>query len=199
VSELVGELLPSIALDPVFGWIVRLGLALLFAAAVTHKLRDMPRFIATLQGYRLLPRALAAPAAIVLCAAEGATAATLAVPALDPLGAIAALGLLCTYGAAVGINLARGRRDIDCGCLGPANRQTLSPWLLVRNGVLALGTATLLAGVGGRELIWLDVFSIACGVAVLALLWHAFHQLGAHQLGALETPRQSRAAQEGLA
>ena len=51
--------------------------------------------------------------------------------------------LLSLYTAAIVLNLARGRRDIDCGCGGPGSRQTLHEWLVWRN--LAYLTLALLA------------------------------------------------------
>jgi len=168
-------------MDPVFGWIARLGLALLFGAALAHKLRDPDGFAATVRDYRMLPARLSAatakPIALALAAAEAATAVLLAVPAVDPAGPTLALLLLALYGAAIGTNLARGRRDIDCGCLGPAHRQPLSGWLLVRNGVLGLAAAALFAGDTARALGWVDAVSVVAAVAMLALLWHAVNEL----------------------
>ena len=42
-----------------------------------------------------------------------------------PHAAAAAALLLALYAGAIGVNLARGRRDIDCGCGGPASRQPI--------------------------------------------------------------------------
>ena len=187
--EFVSEI---VEIDPVFGWITRVSLGVLFASAFAHKLRDIDRFAAILQGYRLLPLRLTRPAAIAVAAAEAATAGMLAVPALDPLGSAAALLLLAVYCAAIGVNLARGRRDIDCGCLGPANRQRISPWLLIRNGVLAVGAAIVLADAGARALTGIDAVSIVAGVGVIALIWQAVHQLGAVRATRSSDPLRAR-------
>src|SRR5262249_14927936 len=47
-----------------------------------------------------------------------------------------AAALLGLYAAAIAVNLARGRRHLDCGCTGPALRRPISGWLVLRNLVL---------------------------------------------------------------
>lgn len=164
-------------IDPVFAWVARLGLCLLFGAASIHKLRDLPRFTATLRGYRLLPDEGAAPAARLLVGMEVALVPTLLTPAADPAGPLAALLLLTVYTAAIAVNLARGRRDIDCGCLGPAHRQPLSVWLLVRNAVVAGGPLVLLLGDTARAASWIDGVSVGAGTLMVVLLFIAANGL----------------------
>jgi hypothetical protein len=185
----------TIGLDPVFAWVIHLALALLFAVAAWHKLRDLRAFQATLANYRLLPTAVIAPAALALAACELGVAALLLAPLPEPvarhaalaslssLAPLAALGLLALYSGALAVNLARGRRDLDCGCLGPAQRQPISPGLLVRNAFVALGPVLLLAGGGveraGRSMNWIDALSVGGATAMLVLLWNAAHLLAA--------------------
>jgi hypothetical protein len=95
----------------------------------------------------------------------------------SPYGAVAAIALLALYSAAIALNLARGRRDIDCGCLGPGHRQPLSEWLVARNAAAAIAAATLLAPVDGRPWSWLDALSVSACAACLALLWAAANRL----------------------
>jgi len=156
---------------------LRLALAAMFTAAALHKLRDPRRFAETLRDYRTLPEAAAPTAAAALVMAELAVAAALVLPTAVTFGAVGALSLLAVYSAAVGINLARGRRDIDCGCLGPGHRQTLSEWLLVRNGMAAVAAAALLLPEMARPLGWIDTLSLAAALASLSLLWVAGNQL----------------------
>lgn len=167
------------ALDPVFAWTLRLALGALFAAAAWHKLRDPRAFAATLGAYRLLPRAAVPAVAWLVPLAEAAVATALVAGGNAPAAAWAALGLLAAYTGAIGVNLARGRRDVDCGCLGPGRRQPLAPWLLVRNAALAGGAAAGLLPVALRPLGAVDALSVAGGVATLALLWAALHRLAA--------------------
>ncbi|MFG1403732.1 MauE/DoxX family redox-associated membrane protein [Xanthobacter sediminis] len=119
--------------------------ALLLARALWHKLSERAAFTGFLADYRLLPERAVEPAAWLLAAMEGAAIALLVWPAARPAGAVLAAGLLALYGAAMAINIARGRAKVECGCGGPA--QALSVPLLARNGVLAL--IALAAGVNG--------------------------------------------------
>jgi hypothetical protein len=76
------------------------------------------------------------------------------------------------------INLLRGRRELDCGCVGFGRRNSLSTALLWRNAVLLL--ASLAAGFlprSVRALDWIDMFTIAVGVAAAALLYAAVEAL----------------------
>lgn len=172
-------------MDPVVVTIARLGLALLLAAAATHKLRDPRAFRATLGAYQLVPPSLVALLATLLSAFEVVLAAALLVPASGALAAVAAGVLLALYSAAIAANLARGRRDIDCGCLGPGHRQPLSAWLLVRNGVLMAGAALGAMPPVPRPLGWIDLVTIAGALAALTLLFSAANQLGAAASGPL--------------
>lgn len=165
-------------IDPVVTLVARGGLALLFASAAAHKLRARGEFAGVLAAYRVLPAALVAAAAVGVAAAELLVAAALATgSAFGPAGAV---GLLAIYSFAIGINLARGRRAIDCGCGALGARQPISEWLLVRNALLA-GAALVLvpAPVATRALSWVDLVSVAGAVGVAALLWTAAHGLAA--------------------
>lgn len=162
--------------DPVLHWAVRGGLAAMFASAAVHKLRDVASFAATIRSYRVLPAAASATAAVVLPIAEFATAIALVVR-FSPYAVANALALLALYSAAIALNLARGRRDIDCGCLGPGHRQPLSEWLLVRNATAAIAATVLLAPVETRPWSWLDAVAGSLCVACFAMLWVAANRL----------------------
>lgn len=167
-------------MDPVAHVVLRAALALLFLAAALHKVRDPGRFRVTLAEYRLLPRALVAAAAAALVAAEAGVAVALALPGRSLPGALGAAGLLAVYGLAVAVNLARGRRDLDCGCAGPALRRPISGGLVVRNAVLAAAALATLAPVGPRPLVWLDAVTVLGATGALAALWAAAERLLAH-------------------
>lgn len=165
--------------DPVIEWVARLSLALLLFTAARHKLQGLPAFAATVRDYRILPASAASAAALFIALAEFSVASALMFPAADPVGPAAALALIALYSFAVGINLARGRRTMDCGCLARAARQPLAPWLLIRNGILALGPTLLLFHDAPRAASWVDAVSVVGGVAILAAIWSAAHQLAA--------------------
>jgi len=159
--------------DPVASTMLRLGLAWVFGQSAVHKLRDPAAFAGIVRGYRLVPDALAPALAALLGTLEVVLVTSLLVPALAAYGGGLALALLGLYSSAIAVNLARGRRDVDCGCLGPGHRQPLSGALLVRNGALALAALGAAAPVSARSVGWLDVVTIAAGTVVLALLFTA--------------------------
>jgi len=164
-------------MDPVLLAMLRGALALLFLSAAVHKLRSPVTFRAQLTDYRLVPERATGAAAAAVVAGELATGFALVLPPLRASAGGAALGLLCVYSGAIALNLVRGRRDIDCGCSGPALRQPLTPWLLARNALLAGVAAACLAPVAARALVWLDSVTVAGGVLVLASLYAASNRM----------------------
>ena len=170
-------------MDPVLDMTARAALALLFVVAAGHKLRDPGRFRSTLAEYRLLPDVLTPLAAALVVAVELAVAAALAVPPLRTPGLVSAAALLLGYAAAIGINLARGRRDLDCGCAGPAVRRPISGWLVARNVALAGVALAGLLPVRPRALVWVDATTVAGGTAVLAALYASLDRMIAHAPG----------------
>ncbi len=164
-------------LDPTIAVTLRLSLALLFVTSALHKTRSFVRFRETVLDYRLLPPALAGIASVGILGAELGVAVALLAPSTAGIGLVGASALLGTYGVAIGINLRRGRRHIDCGCVGPALRQSLSEWLVVRNGGLVTLALAGLAPVASRPLGWIDLVTIAGAVAVLAATYGSVNQL----------------------
>jgi hypothetical protein len=166
--------------DPAIVLVLRAALALLFSLAAVHKARAPREFRAVLGAYRLLPAVLVGPAAIVLPAVEAALAAALATPRLGAAGLVGAAALLLVYAGAMAVNLARGRRDLDCGCLGFARRRPIGPGLVARNLVLAAAALGGAAAPGLRPLLWVDAVTVGAGTAALAALWVAAEGLHAH-------------------
>lgn len=167
------------ALDPALGWIFRLFLASIFARAVYAKIRFPNQFADALRGYELVPARLASPLAAALIAIEFVIAVALLVPEFSLLASIMGALVLALYSVAIGINLARGRRDIDCGCAGPSARQTLHEALIARN-VIYIGFALAAAApVSLRSANWLDGLTIGFGVLVLFTLAVAIDGLAA--------------------
>lgn len=124
-------------------------LALILVAAAWHKLADRDGFSAALAAYRLLPAPLVRPVAHALVGIE----AILALGALVPVSrghALAGIAVLFVlYGAAIALNLVRGRREIDCGCGGPG--QPLAWSLVVRNVLLAAAALAWAVPAPARE------------------------------------------------
>lgn len=89
-------------------------LAVVFLAAGIAKIRSVDTLEGVVQNFRILPARLARPFALVLPPTELAVAAALVAPATRTYGAIAATALLLVFMIAIAVNLARGRREIDC-------------------------------------------------------------------------------------
>jgi hypothetical protein len=154
-------------IDPALDLALRAALTLLLVAAAIHKLRDLRTFRATLAEYRLLPAQAVALGAAGIAAAELALAVGLHVAPREALFGTAAL--LVVYAGAIAINLARGRRDLDCGCGGA--RRTISEKLVARNvTVAALAVAGLLP-LGPRALTWVDAITVAAVTAFAAAVY----------------------------
>jgi hypothetical protein len=101
----------------------------------------------------------------------------LAVAATRGAAALVLLCLIVVFTGAIALNLARGRRDLDCGCFGPLLRQPLSGWLIARNGLLALLVLAAFTPVGGRPLASLDYLTIVAAAAALVILYGAANYL----------------------
>lgn len=164
-------------IDPVIDLTLRAVLSLLFAAAAWHKVSDRLRFAASLEAYALLPARLVSPISLLLPALEGSLAiGLLYAPTREP-AAIASMALLTLYTGAIVANLARGRREIDCGCFASSARVPLTLWLVVRNLGLIGAAALLVAPVRARAILWVDQFTVVTAVLVLCLLWGAAQRL----------------------
>ena len=160
-------------LDPAVQLLLRAALSVLFARAAAHKLADIDAFRRAVEGYQLFAPLWAVPVGAALIAAEIALAVGLWLPPLAPSAGLGAAALLGLYGAAMAVNLARGRRDVDCGCSGPAQRQPIRAALVARNAALAALALLSALPAGARALGWLDLYTIGAGVLALVLGWIA--------------------------
>jgi uncharacterized membrane protein YphA (DoxX/SURF4 family) len=162
-------------IDPAAALVLRVALAWLLVAGGVAKLRDRAGFRAAVEGYEVLPVRAVAPAAIAFALAEfGLGIALFAAP--HPAVVLGVAALFGLYGVAIAWNLARGRREIDCGCGGGAH-VPLSGWLLARNALLVGAALACATETTDRALGWIDAITVAAGVAALALLWTAAHGL----------------------
>lgn len=164
-------------LDPALRLALRAGLSLLLASAAWHKLRDVGAFRAAVENYRLLPPVWALPVAAFLVAAESGLALALVLPGVGGAAALGAAALLALYATAMAVTLRRGRRDVDCGCAGPARRQSVRPALVARNGVLILAALCAALPAGARPLAWVDAFTVLFAPAAAAGLYLAIDGL----------------------
>ncbi|HXZ60575.1 MAG TPA: MauE/DoxX family redox-associated membrane protein [Steroidobacteraceae bacterium] len=163
-------------LDPAIGVLLIGCLALLFASAALHKLRNLAHFAEVLRAYRALPEGLVRLAPLVPLAEL--TVAVGLLPAATRSGAaLAGVALLLSYAAAIGVNLGRGRRDLACGCGGPDDARPIAAWMVVRNLVLALLLAVTLLPWQTRALLPTDLVTIGAGAVVATLLYISLDRL----------------------
>ena len=142
-------------------WIATLTISALLAGAAWHKWQQFADFQRALAAYRIVPAGNIQAAAYAVIAIEAVIAVLIW---FTPIGAWAAALLFAAYAVAMGINLARGRNDMDCGCGGAPIR--ISGHLLVRNAVLvALSIAGALSipmsiGFAGAVIVALAALSL---------------------------------------
>lgn len=161
------------AVDPAVRLILRAALSVLFGWAAGHKLRDVAAFRDALAAYDLLPERWCNPVARLFIATELCVAGALWIPQWAAPAALGAAGLLGVYGGAIAVNLVRGRRDIDCGCIGAAGRQPLRVALVVRNAPLIMAALASALPATLRVLTWIDALTAGFGVVTLMLLYAA--------------------------
>ncbi|MBS01623.1 MAG: methylamine utilization protein MauE [Gammaproteobacteria bacterium] len=171
-------------MDPVIDMSVRLGLGLLLGSAALSKLRNYAEFRFVVADYRLLPAVLvpfAAPCIVLLESTLGLLWLTGWPRATVAFGTVL---LLVGYGAAIAINLIRGRVFISCGCgFGAAGAEQLSWWLVIRNALLAgLALGVALTGVDARSTGLLDYFTTLMVLVASILVYAALHQLLANSV-----------------
>lgn len=163
--------------DPGVGYTAVLAFVLLFAHAALDKWRRLAEFGAVLANYRLFPAAAATALAALVPGLESLLALLLLPAVTRPWAAAGGATLLLAYAAAIGINLRRGRRDLDCGCAGPAERRPIAPWMVGRNILLAAALAVAGLPWSARPLAWIDFLTIGGGLAVLVLVYLSLDRL----------------------
>jgi uncharacterized membrane protein len=158
-------------IDPAIRDLLGASLALIFGASGVMKFRDLEMFEGAMANYQLLPRSLEKPFAYFIPLLEFACAAGLMFSKTRAASATGLLILLLLFTGAIGINLMRGRVNIDCGCFGPLLRQELSGWLLLRNVFLMILAAAMLLPENGRVIERLDFATIVLGAATMVILY----------------------------
>ncbi len=143
-------------------------LAVILVIAAVGKL---VRLDATRASFRALGLPRPAGAAVAVPVAESAVAGALVV--VPVVGAWAALALLASFTAFLGVHLARGT-TAGCACFGGTAREPISAVAIVRNGflmILALG-ALFSDGAGNPGLAATVLVSVGVliGVAVLSVV-----------------------------
>jgi len=164
-------------LDPAIGILIVASVALLFASAGAHKLRDLRRFEEIFSAYGLMPAITQARISWVVPILEISVAACLVVKISRPYAGALGILMLSGYAAAIAVNLRRGHRDLACGCGGPDERRPIAAWMVWRNVLIALAVAVVFAPWAGRDLSITDGFTIVFGLLTIALVYLCIDQL----------------------
>jgi hypothetical protein len=159
-----------LTLDPAIAVLIVACGVLLFGAAALHKLRDLRRFDEIFAAYGRVPAAVGRMSRAVP-ALEALTAAGLLFEPSRVAAACVGTALLLVYAAAIALNLLRGRRDLACGCGGPADQRPIAPWMVLRNLALAALLGALALPWGSRPLEPTDAVTIGFGTATCALVY----------------------------
>jgi len=164
-------------MDPGLGYLIAVAIALLYGHAALHKWRSPARFTATIDAYRLVPRAMSPLLGILVPLLETSIAGGLLIGVTRPYAAAGGAVVLLVYAVAIGINLQRGRVDLDCGCTGPAERRPIAAWMIGRNAMLAGILATVAAPWAPRPLTAIDGVTIVGGLVTCLLVYTAVDRL----------------------
>jgi len=65
-------------------------------------------------------------------------ALALVIPSTRAVAAMLAIVVLMSYGLLMALQIIQGKKNLDCGCMGPAGQINISGSLLLRNGTFAL-------------------------------------------------------------
>ena len=165
------------AIDPIILVSCSLILSYVFVDASIHKWQNLEEFKSTLGNYQILPESLMGAFVYSIPVVELLCGIALLIPYSTHLAASFGAVLLLMYMFAIGINLLKGRRTIDCGCGGTEQKQAISEWLILRNGILLFFAYIVMTAVQSRELAWLDWVVALLATAVGCLFYNIVNQL----------------------
>jgi hypothetical protein len=164
-------------IDPAIAALIVTCMALLFAVAATHKLRDLRRFDEIFTAYGLLPLAARLHLSRAVPLLEALVAGGLLLDVARSAAACVGIVLLLGYAGAITVNLLRGRRELACGCGGPDDRRPIAPWMVGRNVLCALLLSPVMLPWSPRPLELTDGVTIGFGTATAALVYLCLDRL----------------------
>ncbi|MCG0998369.1 MauE/DoxX family redox-associated membrane protein [Acetobacter persici] len=139
----------------------------LFLFTGIGKATDSARFASDIAAYRLLPLDAAFPAAYAIIVTETLLGLWLFSGAVTAVAGVVSAALLLVFAVAMGVNVARGRTHLSCGCI-PGVDVRLSWASVWRNVVLAV--LVFLTGLCGQpDFGLLCVEGLLMGVSLLLL------------------------------
>jgi len=158
-----------------------LAMACLFAHAGWQKIANIDYYADVISNYVETAQPVARILAPLLGLIEIAVAVGLLLPTSRQYAALAAVLLLVIYLVAMACKILQGKADMDCGCAGPANKQQLSGWLLVRNAMLILIATVSALPAADRAFATMDIFVVIISSLFIVLLYNCFEQLLGNQ------------------
>jgi hypothetical protein len=164
-------------IDPAIAALIISCCALLFAAAATHKLRDLRRFDEIFAAYGLPPWAARLHLSRAVPFLEALVAGGLLLDVSRITAAGVGIVLLLVYAGAISVNLLRGRRELACGCGGPDDRRPIAPWMVWRNILFAAVLFAVMLPWSPRPLGLTDRLTIGFGTAACALVYLCLDRL----------------------
>lgn len=166
--------------DPVYVLLALWFTAALWLSTGLGKMIDLEGHKQVVRDYGLLPEGMVSFFSVGQPFIEVALGISLAlawwIQVLRPISAFASILLLSLYSIAIGLNLARGRRSIECGCAGPGQRQELSGGLLLRNMALVLISFASALTVQPRFFGGLDIMTTVLGLTGMWILYATVNQ-----------------------
>lgn len=158
-------------IDPAIAHLIILDIAALLTWSALQKFSAQREFLDVVRAYRVLPETASRAAARLIPAVELAVAAAILAPPSRRAAGLTAAALLLLYGGAMAVNLARGRRDLDCGCSLASGRRLIAAWMPVRNAMIACAAGAVSLPWIQRPLGVLDWVTVVAGASASALLY----------------------------
>lgn len=157
-------------IHPIFQFASAFLLALLMGSSAASKIGQREILEGVISNYRILPSRLVRPTAFVLPMLECAICLALLLPVLRSSASLAALLLIGVFTMAIGVNLARGRTWIDCGCFSATLRQPISWGVIARNAFFMIAATLPLIKENDRATgMWELAVAVVMAVALFVL------------------------------
>jgi hypothetical protein len=157
-------------MDPVYSWTITVFLTGLLVTSGGHKLSSPVYYQDLIRKYIPVNHVTSIVLQYGLGIIEIGVGFLLLNPGSRSLAAVVAAFLFFIYLALIASSLIRGI-DMDCGCSGPLGKQKVSPWLLSRNSILIVLSASLALPLQQRATGMMDIIMILCACFVTTFIY----------------------------
>ncbi|GER90767.1 hypothetical protein KDW_49290 [Dictyobacter vulcani] len=156
---------------------VRWLIACIFLVFTLRKLPNRPAFVFVVMAYRVLPRRWAVFYGLFLPWLELIIGIMLVLGILPRISALLSALLFCSFLIAIGLNMARRRVDLDCGCAGTKSQEKIGAKIMLRNlgllimaAIVCLSSSTFLVLLPeSRFLLWLQGSALSMTPIIVAV------------------------------